>query len=755
MTSSKEGSRDCLKYKLEGCEDLEIWGYEYVRYLAGEVGEEYQKRTENPEELPDMKDLQALIDKIIPYMINSNAEPDACDLLYEVEQLKMITKFCDKTNYSRVCLYLSNMANYLLEDEKISMLTFVYQIYRDLEKFPEALRVAIQMNNSKMIEDTFNGCKDKTLQKQMAFMLAKVHFPLESDDGDIQEIIQNNFLSQHFLHLAKDLDALEPKTPEEIYKTHLTDSRSSIPQNVDSARKNLASTFVNAFVNAGYTKDKLITLEGGSAWVYKNKDTGMLSAAASLGLIYLWNLEEGLNQVDKYLYTGDDNIKAGAILAQGIINCGIHNNFAKDLLEGHIEGNSRIIRIAAILGLGISYAGTANKEIFELLAPIISDSEENIEVVSFASLALGMIFVGTSNEDISGTIISVLFERDPKVLGDTLVRFLCLGLGLLFLGKGDAADAILQTSKTLNSVISSYCEITVLTCAYAGTGNVLKVQQLLKICGEHIKDEKISKSHQAVAVLGIAMIAMGEELGSKMALRSLDHLLQYCDIVGKRAVPLALGLLSISNPQMNVMDTLSKLSHDSDSEVAQSAVIGLGLIGAGTNNARIAQLLRQLSSYYSKDANILFTVRIAQGLLFMGKGLLSLSPFYSEKYLLSSSSMAGLLVFMHTCLDMKNLLLGKYHYLLYCLTPAMHPRMLLTLDEDLKPLPVSVRVGQAVDVVAQAGRPKTITGFQTHNTPVILGHEDRSELATSKYIPVTTILEGPVILKVNKDYKEE
>ena len=28
------------------------------------------------------------------------------------------------------------------------------------------------------------------------------------------------------------------------------------------------------------------------------------------------------------------------------------------------------------------------------------------------------------------------------------------------------------------------------------------------------------------------------------------------------------------------------------------------------------------------------------------------------------------------------------------------------------------RVGQAVDVVAQAGRPKTITGFQTHNTPV-------------------------------------
>ena len=40
----------------------------------------------------------------------------------------------------------------------------------------------------------------------------------------------------------------------------------------------------------------------------------------------------------------------------------------------------------------------------------------------------------------------------------------------------------------------------------------------------------------------------------------------------------------------------------------------------------------------------------------------------------------------------------------------MQPRMLVTFDTDLKPLPVSVRVGQAVDVVGQAGKPKTITG---------------------------------------------
>ena len=48
--------------------------------------------------------------------------------------------------------------------------------------------------------------------------------------------------------------------------------------------------------------------------------------------------------------------------------------------------------------------------------------------------------------------------------------------------------------------------------------------------------------------------------------------------------------------------------------------------------------------------------------------------------------------------------------MLYTLVPAIQPRMLVTFDEELNPLPVSVRVGQAVDVVGQAGKPKTITG---------------------------------------------
>jgi 26S proteasome regulatory subunit N1 len=90
--------------------------------------------------------------------------------------------------------------------------------------------------------------------------------------------------------------------------------------------------------------------------------------------------------------------------------------------------------------------------------------------------------------------------------------------------------------------------------------------------------------------------------------------------------------------------------------------------------------------------------------------------------------------------------------LLYTLAAAMQPRMLVTFDEDLNPLPVPVRVGLAVDVVGQAGKPKTITGFQTHTTPVLLAFGERAELATEEYIALTPIMEGFVILRKNPDF---
>jgi len=277
------------------------------------------------------------------------------------------------------------------------------------------------------------------------------------------------------------------------------------------------------------------------------------------------------------------------------------------------------------------------------------------------------------------------------------------------------------------------------------------VQKMLHMCTEHLEEGEAF--HQAVAVLGIGMIAMGEEIGTEMALRSLDHILHYGELPLRRAVPIALAMMHLSNPKVNVIDTLSKLSHDADQDVAFGAIVSMGLIGAGTNNARLAGLLRQLATYYAKDSNALFMVRISQGLLHMGKGLMTINPFFSDRFLMDPIATGSLVVLAHAILQLKNTVLGKSHYMLFNIVPSMRPRWLITLDEDLKEIKVPMRVGAAVDITGMPGRPKKITGFQTRTTPLLLNHSDRAELATEEYLCQATIMEDVVILKKNPDYK--
>jgi 26S proteasome regulatory subunit N1 len=85
----------------------------------------------------------------------------------------------------------------------------------------------------------------------------------------------------------------------------------------------------------------------------------------------------------------------------------------------------------------------------------------------------------------------------------------------------------------------------------------------LHLCAEHNKDEKESLI-QVAAVLGVALIAFGEDIGQDMCIRTMNHLLQYGEPVIKKTVPLAIGLLRVSNPEVVTMDLLTKLSYDSD-----------------------------------------------------------------------------------------------------------------------------------------------------------------------------------------------
>ncbi len=144
------------------------------------------------------------------------------------------------------------------------------------------------------------------MKRQLAYILVRAQVPYHwlqltttDEDGDetsedlpedLQEILFNSRLSTHFKQFGQELGVQDPKSLEDVYKSHLETSRmsdlfdhihtnilvlGSSTVNVDSARGNLAGTFVNAFVNAGFGNDKLmVDAEEGNSWIYKNKDHG-------------------------------------------------------------------------------------------------------------------------------------------------------------------------------------------------------------------------------------------------------------------------------------------------------------------------------------------------------------------------------------------------------------------------------------------------------------------------------------------------
>ena len=644
-----------------------------------------------------------------------------------------------------------------------------YEIYRKYKQYTQAVTLAIRLNDRELIENALNSTEDKAIRRQMAFLIGRQRIsidpPEDDDDEKLADCLNNTHLPEYFKYLGKELNILDAKTPDDIYKTHLESTRTAGLTNTDSARHNLASAFVNAFVNIGFGNDKLmLEQERKSSWIWKTKDEGQISTAASLGMLMLWDPDNGLDKIDPYSDVPEDTVKAGAYLAMGIISSGVRidSDPVMALLgdDTNLTSKNVSIRMASIMGLGLAYAGSNREELLEYLLPIVLDTRLEMRLSAMAALALGLIFVGSAHSEVSEAIIQTFLDEDrTSQLKDKWTRFMALGLALLFFGQQEEVEVILETLKAIDHPMSKPTSVLAEVCAWAGTGAVLKIQQLLHICNEQIDDEKDKDKEesssskkgdellQAYAVLGIGLVAMGEDIGQEMVLRQFGHLMHYGEPNVRKAVPLAMALVSPSNPQMKVYDTLSRYSHDNDNDVAVNAIFAMGLVGAGTNNARLAQLLRQLASYYHRDANALFMVRIAQGLLHAGKGTITLSPFHTDRSILSRVSAAGLLTVMVSLLDSKEFILGQHHYLLYFLVTAMQPRMLITLDEELKPLSVGVRVGQAVDVVGQAGRPKTITGWQTQQTPVLLSYGERAELEDEEYIALSSTLEGVVILR--------
>jgi 26S proteasome regulatory subunit N1 len=148
MTLGKPEERESLTFKLAATRDYDLlasrgvqskhgqdnlgsWGHEFVRSLAGEIGQEYGARVlqhgADPEDDAAFADLLKMVDVIVPFHVTHNAEAEAVDLLIEVQRLKKLltlgadkdkgTVMIDENNFHRICLYLIKTADYMSDPD--------------------------------------------------------------------------------------------------------------------------------------------------------------------------------------------------------------------------------------------------------------------------------------------------------------------------------------------------------------------------------------------------------------------------------------------------------------------------------------------------------------------------------------------------------------------------------------------------------------------------------------------------------------
>ncbi|EDO07346.1 26S protease regulatory RPN1 unit family protein [Babesia bovis T2Bo] len=782
---------------------------------------------------------------ITDYYFQHGFEFEAIDILLEVDLIESIRGKCG-TDYdliTRVSNYLLSISAYAATYyETRRILVVAYDILLDAGRYADALRVALKLDDEERVKTLIFTCKNPSIRRQLAFICASSgnHLNYTSSDGtqtstlsdadinEVNNISSGEHLSGFFLTLASELDVVEPKLPKHIFKsypvsklnTEFMDSRMSKSYTMDSALGNLSTTMVNAFLNCGFGADLLIDPPD-SDWVFRHHDYGMLCSAASVGIINLWNIDEGLSKADKYAYSNNNYAKAGSYAAYGLSSCGILSEAdpIAALLMDKVESSDKVECLGAILGLAFAYAGSNREALLEVLVPIaISDeSEYPLACIAMASLAIGLIFVGTGKQEASEALIQKLLDFTDNTMDMAAKCQIACGLALLHLGRMEATDVIVDALAAVEGDLGRIAEMMVEACAYAGSGDVLRTQRFLKCCAsseaakpkntgsdnessdmqivpkkdnvdtpmfpdmnaesnvhqgnQEIHEKKAAKvgfedkadeqnknviiNDASISIIGIAMTAIGDPVGTAMLLRMIDHPLQFGSLCERRAAPLALAIAYASNPCPQVIDILSKLTHDADYQVTINAIFGMGIVGAGTNNSRIAVLLLNLAKTHARDSKGTFIIRIAAGLLHMGKGTMTISPLHSEGFLIRKPALAGLFIVIVAALDMKNTFVGSMPFIMLFVALCIRPRWMLTLSPDLEHIQVPCRVGNMVETTGTVGKQRRISGFQTHQTPVLVGCNERAEIATDDYIPCTNVLEGIVILEKNDNVAME
>lgn len=712
--------RKFLWYRVEGnVVDLSEWGHLYVKKLIGCIVDVKRGKMDFP-----LERTMDVSQRCVDFLFKHNAEFEAMDFLLEIEMIDVVLRYVDTHNYNRIIQYLEEMSSFIdLED-------IVLRINLRMGNHSKYVVGLISHQRTREAVEYVKGIEDRDHRRQCVYMLARCNLYYESSDSEEKYILSNSHVRDIYRGVGAELELEKPQRMEQILKGFKYDK---------DAKQLAPVAMANAFVHMGYGRDPIFL--PGEEDTKVPLDYGMIlgcdmpdlvSIFGSIGVIESWNSEKVMETLQEHIFSDYSHRKTGSLL--GLALSGLKNvdegPAMLGLLSTNLQSSNSVHVIATLLGIQAIFSGTQTEELKELLQPLMF-SESN-EVVFFTAFTLGSVFCGSADEDLVSLMLQIFVERG-KEAETQFFRFLLLGLACLFYRRKDVECGLVEIGGTL----SRHGGVLIKGFQYVKTGDSGVIESILTESFTGETDALL----ESFGLLSCALVAMGDETSVQMVARIVSSSLLLDSPHLRSVLPLCYSILYPSNPQVNVLDLLEKSLNIGETNCVMSTILSLGLIGAGTLNSRIAKVLDQQYSYYYKDSKILATLKIAQGLVSLGKGLLSISPLYFDRTTLISKNLIGLFSTVFMFLDSSvSPLVSSHTYMFFLLCQACSQKY-VTCPEK-----ISIRVGLPVNTVGVVGEPKRLSSVQTHMSPVVLNERVRAETDE----PVcTSYIEDVLVLKKN------
>ncbi|EIJ94723.1 uncharacterized protein NEPG_00247 [Nematocida parisii ERTm1] len=675
---------------------------------AGDVEESKHPEKEDALELtPEMEGpLEAVIAEVVECMFKFNCECECIDFLLDIDRIEMLLEHIDRDNQERIIRYMQALM-YFIRNERVTE-TFL-EVLKKSKKLEEYAVFMIREKKYEQLLDETVGFS-KVDQIKIFYIMGKHEMwskvPKSRWNAFTQTVSKEKFPNGF--------------SPEHITSNaYMADLNKYVSERLELNKEIVGDfgSFSDALSKASFSAETLAEPE--------NKKTYKITTQCSKGLLYLWDQNKALNELEEHIFSEDGYLKVSSILALATATCKVYD-YNDTVLAAVTEGldtKSVTQRIVLLISLAMKYSGTHDMDIYDTLHSLLYD--DTLEVVLFAMYAIGNIFCGSYNIDIYTDLVKILASRicgeAPSI--SPIIKFALLGISLLFFEAGDKVGAVLESCEVLDDYGASL-SILMQAMACIGTGNTQAIYDILK---EALNEQTNNENdyREVFGILGVALISLGDDTLVQMAGHILEGSMLLDTYKVQMAIPMAYSLLYLSTGKTEVIDILRRCMHSTNSSVVLSSIIGLGLVSAGTNNSRVKTALDEMSSFCGKGASG-SALKISQGLLRLGKGMHKLSLFNDS--VISGKSVGCLMGFMLSALDGGIGILDRYYFVLMLVGAGITPKYLIALDRSGKPTECNIRVGNKIDTAGVPGRPKALSGVQVHASPVILQTAEGAEV---------------------------